>query len=124
MISPDGWAQHATAAHPQPVVWLVNGQLPLFRRRSPAFVVKVRRGTFRPQECDHQPREYANGRTTIVRTSRAGENRPQTFGRLRKKKMASFGSLCNGCATIGILQPSQSNVPDFARDATVREIEA
>jgi hypothetical protein len=37
----------------------------------------------------------------------------------------SVGSLHNGCATIGILQPSQRNMQrDFARNATVGEVEA
>jgi hypothetical protein len=43
---------------------------------------------------------------------------------LRKNKMASVGSSPNGCATIGISQPSQRIVPrDFAQYATVGEVE-
>jgi hypothetical protein len=42
-----------------------------------------------------------------------------------KNKMASVCSLRIGCATIGILQPSQRDMPrDFAQYATVGEIEA
>jgi hypothetical protein len=42
-----------------------------------------------------------------------------------KNKMASVGSLQNGCATIGILQPSHRHMPsDFAQYAPVMEIEA
>jgi hypothetical protein len=42
-----------------------------------------------------------------------------------KNKIASVGSARNDCVTIGILQPSQHNMPrDFARYATVGEVEA
>jgi hypothetical protein len=52
------------------------------------------------------------------------ENGPQTFGSSRKNKMTSFGSLCNGCTTIGILQLSLRDMPtDFAEYATVWELE-
>jgi hypothetical protein len=59
---------------------------------------------------------YAN-----ARTAREAENGPQIFGSSRKKnKMASVGSSRNGCATIGITQPSLCDMPtDFAWYATV-----
>jgi hypothetical protein len=57
---------------------------------------------------------YANGCITIVRTARAAENGQQTFGSSRKNKMAIVGNLRNGCAKIGIPQPSLRGMPrDF-----------
>jgi hypothetical protein len=40
-----------------------------------------------------------------------------------KNKMASVGSSRNGCATIGVPQPSQHDMPrDLARYVTVSEV--
>jgi hypothetical protein len=45
--------------------------------------------------------------------------------RTKKKNLARIGSSHNGCATIGILQPSQRDMPkDFVLYATVGEVEA
>jgi hypothetical protein len=42
-----------------------------------------------------------------------------------KHKMVSVGSLCNGCATVGISQLSQYDMPrDLTRYTPVREVEA
>jgi hypothetical protein len=64
---------------------------------------------------------YANGHTTIVQTARAAANGPVHA----KNKKVSVGSMPNGSATIGILQPLQHDMSrNFAWYVTVGEVEA